>query len=443
MKEITEQLLTSRIAEVSVPSRLGVKFTLEPMVNLMNDLDHPERKFLSVHVGGTSGKGSTATYIANILSAAGYRVGLFTKPHLSSVRERFAINGNTITAEELMELIELVSQHMNEKPTWFELTTALAFQYFHMHDVDLAVVEVGLGGKFDATNVILPEVSVLTNVGLDHTDILGDTVEEIAADKVGIIKTGKHVISGVTQPSVIKIVEDACSQSRSKLDLLGRDFFCANDELFRSGSKFSFTSSGEQYNEILLPSLGYHQVLNAALAISTANTLDKLGFNVNETTIRNGLAHTHIPGRMEIVDSNPILLLDGAHSPPKMASLAEAIRNLFPGVKTTAVLAFSEGHDFAATLGVIAPLLSQVILTNFDAISDYGSRHAQPPEILANLITHDFPHIKWVIEQDPLNAVALAKKLTQPEDLICVTGSIFLVGQVRPYLIGQEARTKV
>jgi dihydrofolate synthase/folylpolyglutamate synthase len=438
MKEISEQALTSQIADVSVPSRLGAKFTLGPIMALMNQLGHPERKFFSVHVGGTSGKGSTATYIANILTEAGYKVGLFTKPHLSSVRERFAINGCPISAGDLFGLIELVSRQMTEKPTWFELTTALAFQFFHMQDVDLGVIEVGLGGKYDATNVIVPEVSVLTNVGLDHTDILGDTVEEIAADKVGIIKTGKRVISGVTQPSVIKIVEDTCFKSGSKLYLLGRDFCCTNVELYRSGSKFSFNSSAELYSEISTPSLGYHQVLNAALAISTAKTLGEMGFEVNETAIRTGLAHTHMPGRMEIVGSNPTLLLDGAHSPPKMASLAEAIRYLFPGVKITAVLAFSEGHDFAATFAVLAPLLDQAILTNFNAISDYGSRHAQPPEILADLITNNFPHIKWLIEQDPIKAVVLAKNLAKPEDLICVTGSIFLVGQVRPFLLGQD-----
>ena len=438
MKEITEEILTSRISEVSVPSRLGVKFTLGPIMTLMDRLDHPERKFFSIHVGGTSGKGSTATYIANILSEAGYRVGLFTKPHLSSVRERFVINGRPITAGELFDLIEQVSRRMAEKPTWFELTTALAFQYFHMQAVDLGVIEVGLGGKYDATNVILPEVSVLTNVGLDHTEILGNTVEEIAADKIGIIKTGKRVISGVTQPSVIKIVEDTCLHSGSKLDLLGRDFNCANVELSRSGSKFSFISSGEQYHEISLPSLGYHQVLNAVLATSTAKTMSEMGFQVNEAAIRAGLAETHMPGRMEIVGSNPTLLLDGAHSPPKMASLAEALRNLFPGVQITAVLAFSEGHDFAGTLAVLAPFITQAILTNFNAISDYGSRHAQPPEILGELIEQNFPHINWLIEQDPINAVVLAKKLTKPEGLICVTGSIFLVGQVRPYLVRQE-----
>lgn len=196
MNEISERTLTTKIAEVSVPSRLGVKNTLGPITTLMEHLGHPELKFPSIHVGGTSGKGSTATFIANILAEAGYRVGLFTKPHLSSVCERFVINGRLISAGEMLELIDRVGSYAVEKPTWFELMTALAFQYFFEQQVYLGVIEVGLGGTYDATNVLRTELSVLTNVGLDHTEILGGTVEKIAADKVGIIKTGKQVVSG-------------------------------------------------------------------------------------------------------------------------------------------------------------------------------------------------------------------------------------------------------
>jgi dihydrofolate synthase/folylpolyglutamate synthase len=331
-----------------------------------------------------------------------------------------------------------VERLQTKKPTWFELTTALAFQFFHMQHVDLGVIEVGLGGTFDATNVLLPEISVLTNVGLDHTEMLGDTVEKIAAEKVGIIKTGKRVVSGVTQPSVIEIVEQKCVNSGTQLKLLGRDFDFSNEVLSMSGSGFDYTSPDVQFDDLTLPELGHHQVLNATEAVSAAITLREAGFKVTETAIRKGLTRTHMPGRMEIVSYNPILLLDGAHSPPKMDSLAEALRNLFPGHQITGVLAFSEGHDFVTTLSELAPLLSKAILTNFNAISDYGSRHAQPPEVLSKLLSENFPHVKWSIEQDPFAAVALAKRITNPEDLICVTGSIFLVGQVRPILIGDK-----
>jgi dihydrofolate synthase/folylpolyglutamate synthase len=436
MTEIFERTLTEKIAEVSVPSRLGVKNTLGPITTLMEHLGHPELKFPSVHVGGTSGKGSTATFIANMLAEAGYRVGLFTKPHLSSVRERFVINGHPISAGEMLELIERVGRYEAEKPTWFELMTALAFQYFHERQVDLGVIEVGLGGTYDATNVLLTELSVLTSVGLDHTEILGDTVEKIAADKVGIIKPGKRVVSGVTQPSVIEVVEQQCRRTGAELKLLGRDFACKNMMLSTSGSHFDFTTSGEQYQELALSVLGWHQVINATVAMAAALTLHETGYQMTETAIRNGLSQTHMPGRMEIVASHPILLLDGAHSPPKMTALAEALRSLFPGQRITSVLAFSQGHDAAATLSVLAPLLSRAILTSFNAIGDYGSRHAQPPESLAALLAEHFPTVERHIEPDPFRAVELAKSMASPEDLVCVTGSIFLVGQVRPALVG-------
>jgi dihydrofolate synthase/folylpolyglutamate synthase len=436
MNEITERTLTAKIAEVSVPSRLGIKNTLGPITALMEHLGHPELKFPSVHVGGTSGKGSTATFIANMLAEGGYQVGLFTKPHLSSVRERFVINGRPIPAGEMLVLIERVGLYETEKPTWFELMTALAFQYFHERQVGLGVIEVGLGGMSDATNVLMPELSVLTNVGLDHTEILGDTVEKIAADKAGIIKPGKRVVSGVTQPSVIEVVEQQCRRTGAELKLLGRDFACTNVLLSTSGCRFDFITSGEQYHGLALPMLGRHQVINATVAMSAALTLHEIGYQVTETAIRNGLSQTHMPGRMEIVGSHPTLLLDGAHSPPKMTSLAEALRSLFPGRRITGVLAFSQGHDAAATLSVLAPLLSRAILTSFNAISDYGSRHAQPPEALAALLAERFPPVERHIEMDPFHAVELAKSMTGPEDLVCVTGSIFLVGQVRPALVG-------
>jgi dihydrofolate synthase/folylpolyglutamate synthase len=435
MNEITEHALTAKIAGVSIPSRLGVKSTLGPITTLMERLGHPELKFPSVHVGGTSGKGSTATFLANILAEAGYRVGLFTKPHLSSVRERFVINGRPISAAEMLELINRIGSHAAEKPTWFELMTALAFQYFYERQVDLGVIEVGLGGTYDATNVLRTELSVLTNVGLDHIEILGDTVEKIAADKVGIIKPGKPVVSGVTQPSVIEIVEQQCQRKRAELKLLGRDFTYTNMASSTSGSQFDFTISSKPLQGLSLSMLGWHQVINATVATAAVLTLRETGYQVTETAIRNGLSQTRTPGRMEIIGSCPILLLDGAHSPPKMAALAKALRSLFPEKRITGVLAFSQGHDAVTTLSMLAPLLSKAILTSFDVIGDYGNRRAQLPESLIEFLAERFPIVDKHIELDPFCAVELAKRITNPEDLICVTGSIFLIGQLRPMFV--------
>jgi dihydrofolate synthase/folylpolyglutamate synthase len=277
---------------------------------------------------------------------------------------------------------------------------------------------------------------MLTNVGLDHTEILGDTVEKIAADKVGIIKAGNRVVSGVIQPSVIEVLEQQCRRTGAELILLGRDFACKNIMLSTSGSRFDFITSAEEYHGLALSILGWHQVINATVAMAAALMLNETDYHVTETAIRNGLSQTHMPGRMEIVGSRPILLLDGAHSPPKMTALVEAMHNLFPGQQIIGVLAFSQGHDAAATLSMLAPLLNKAILTSFDMIGDYGNRSSQPPESLVDLLVKRFPTVERHIELDPFSAIELAKRMASPDDLVCVTGSIFLVGQVRPMLVG-------
>src|SRR5512133_2120684 len=269
--EITEQALTKKIADLSVPSRLGAKTALGPIQALLERLGHPEFNFPAIHIGGTSGKGSTSTFLAEILTAAGYKVGLFTKPHLFSVRERFVINGTPVTAQDMLRLLETVQAVVGEdKPTWFELTTALAFLYFAEQQVDFGVIEVGLGGTCDATNVIQPEVSILTNVGLDHTDILGDTVEKIAADKVGIFKPARPVISGVEQPSVIELVEARCQALACPLHLLGRDFSYSNVSLHSEGSHFDFQLGSLRLSSLSIGLPGQHQVVNASVATAAA-----------------------------------------------------------------------------------------------------------------------------------------------------------------------------
>ena len=432
---ISEQTITERISQLSVPSRIGVKNTLEPMTALLDRLDHPERKFRSIHIGGTSGKGSTSTFLANILSDAGYKVGLFTKPHLFSVRERFVINGQLIPPEKILSLLDRMAERIDEKPTWFELTTAIAFQYFADQEVDFGVIEVGLGGSFDATNEIVPELSVLTNVGLDHTDVLGDTVEKIATDKVGIIKPGKPVVSGVWQPSVIEIVEAQCRRTRSDLIQVERDFCSSNISLTQHGGTFDFEFGAEKMSGLTISVLGKHQIKNAALACAAAVILRRSGYTLPESALRSGLNRTLIPGRMEILQSEPMLLLDGAHSSPKMQAFVEGIQDLFTSkLRIIGVLAFSTGHDLQATLSPLASILDTTILTEFNAETDYGNKRAQNPDEVSETLRTLNPAIHLFCESDPILALGLAQNMAGPDDLICVTGSIFLVGQIRHFL---------
>ncbi len=445
MTSISEQTITDTISRLSVPSRLGEKTSLEPIAALLERMGNPERKFRSIHVGGTSGKGSTSTYLANILTGAGYKVGLFTKPHLVSVRERFMIDGEPILPEAILALLENLEKQIDSKPTWFELTTALAFQYFAGQQVDYAVIEVGLGGMLDATNVILPEMSLLTNVGLDHTDILGDTVEEIAADKVGIIKPGKPVISGAAQPSVIQIIEKRCAQVHAPLRLAGRDFTCTHLTIGTGGSRFDYESESETLRGLAISMAGRHQVANASLAVAAALWLRETGASIPEQALRAALLETRVPGRMEILEpgskdclgskDRPVVLLDGAHSPPKMEALAEGLRALYAEKRRIiAVLSFSKGHDALSSLVSLAPLLDAAVLTEFTAETDYGNKRAQDRREVAAALRSLNPGVQTFLEPDPVQAIQMAQSMAGPHDLICVTGSIFLVGQIRHFL---------
>ncbi len=437
---ITEQAITDKLAQLTVPTRLGVKTSLGPITALLDRLNHPQRAFPSIHVGGTSGKGSTATYLANILTASGYCVGLFTKPHLNSVRERFVVNCQPISPEQMMALLNWMPSNLAEKPTWFELMTALAFQHFADQKVDFGIIEVGLGGALDATNVITPEISILTNVGLDHTDVLGDTVEKIAADKAGIIKPGRPVISGAVQPSVIEIMRAKADQQNAPLRLLGRDFRCTNVNVNCYGSSFDFESEDLHLKQLNISMLGQHQVANASVAIAGACELRKIGFEIPEKAIRQAISETQLPGRLEIIAGdnpcNPAIILDGAHSQPKMAALAEGLRCLFTsgaGEKPviTGLLAFSKGHDAETSLLSLAPLLTNAVLTEFTSETDYGNKRAQDVYELAKTLKELNPSISLYLQPDPALAFRQAQEIAAQAGLICVTGSIYLVGQIR------------
>lgn len=442
--ELCEQAITDRIGQMTVPSRLGVKTTLGPVTALLERLGHPQRDFPVIHVGGTSGKGSTATFLANILHAAGYRTGLFTKPHLQTVRERFLVNRLPITPEAIMALLDRMPRDLELTPTWFELLTALAFQHFSDQHVDFGVIEVGLGGMYDATNVLLPELSILTNVGLDHCDVLGDTVEQIAADKVGIVKAGRPVVSGVRQPGVINIVNEQCRRLGSPLYLLGQDFHFSVVALEAGGSVFDFEMAGMEMRDLALVMPGHHQVANAAVALAAAQVLRMEGHHIPDTAIRNGLAETRVPGRLEIISEHPTVVLDGAHSPPKMEALSTALRTLFADKsRVIAVLGFSKGHNAMETLAPLVPLLDTAILTEFTALTDYGDKRAQNGQEIRNLMIRQYHNVQAVYEPDPIAAIQTAIQMAGPDDLICVTGSIFLVGQVREYFASVQGEKHV
>lgn len=410
----------------------------ERMEYLVNEIDNPQLKYPTIHVGGTSGKGSTATIIASIL-ATKYKVGLNTSPHLERITERIKINNKEVTKLDFIRLVNQIipaALKMRKgkfgKPSHFEALTAMAFLYFWKEKVDIAVIEVGLGGKWDGTNVIKPETAVLTNVGLDHTQVLGNTVEKIAADKVGIIKRNIHLITGVRQQSVIHIVEEKCKREEANLSILGKDFSYKIKKMDSEGSVFDY--SGEKnYKNLEIRLIGKHQVENAALAIRAIECMNARmhRWKISEENMRNGLRNAFITGRMETVRKNPLVMLDGAHNPDKVKALVSAIKKVFPRKRVICVLAIKNDKDAKKMIAYLSKIGYKFILTKYKLKTDVGDTFSYQPEILAGIIKMIRKHRKIEIIENSLEAVKDAIDKGKKNDLILVTGSLYLVGKVR------------
>nr|MDA8422316.1 bifunctional folylpolyglutamate synthase/dihydrofolate synthase [Nitrospiraceae bacterium] len=314
----------------------GIKLGLENSIRLMELMGNPQEKFRTVHIAGTNGKGSTSACIASMLQAAGYRVGLYTSPHLVSFTERIKINGAPIPEAAVVALAQRVRREYHGfaaggavpgSPTFFEVTTAIAFRYFADQGVDIAVIEVGMGGRLDSTNVITPLVSVITNIDLEHTEFLGNTLERIAAEKAGIVKAGVSLVTGATQADVIRVIEREAGGKRAPVYRLSRDF---QPEHIAPGIEQVFDYRGLQaaYQGLRLSLLGRYQVDNACCALAAVECLRGSGIVVDEPALRQGLAQARWEGRLERVAQRPDIYLDGAHNPASARKLAEAVRDL-------------------------------------------------------------------------------------------------------------------
>jgi len=427
---------------------------LRRMQKLADLVGNPQWKYPTIHVGGTSGKGSTATIISSILGTK-YRVGLNMSPHLVRINERIKINGEDISDRDFIDNLNFVIPALEEmergeygKPSHFEILTAMAFLYFYKKKVNIAVIEVGLGGRWDATNIIKPSVVVLTNVGLDHVQVLGETVEKIVGDKVGIIKKGVAVVSGVKQDSVIQIVKEKCEEKNVVLSLLNRDFSYKAKKIADEGSVFDYFGE-ETYKDMELTLIGEHQVENAAIAIRaiecsnvTMKQFSSKGrwafgpnnerFYINEQNIREGLKKAFIPGRMEIVRRNPLIILDGAHNADKMRALVRSIRKIFPNKKIVSLVAIKNDKNAKDMLRFLVPISKSIIFTEFRMLKEQGmgivSYKAKELEEMARSMDN-----KKNIFGDKNIKSAYEKVLLRVEknDLILVSGSLYLVGEVR------------
>jgi len=411
----------------------GMELGLERVRRLLARLGNPETETRFVHVGGTNGKGSVTVMIEAVLREAGYRTGSFLSPHLHSYTERYRINGLAIAADELAALLEGLLPHLKalaregSAPTEFEALTAAAFLYFPRNRVDLAVVEVGLGGRLDATNVIIPEVAVITNVSLDHTEILGDTLKKVAWEKAGIVKRDVPVVTGA-DGEALEVIAGRCRELASPLVVVGRDVTWFEHRTGDRVPSLAIYGRRQRYENLRLSLWGRHQRTNAACAVAALEVLDEKGWVVREEHVRNGLAALAWAGRFEVVPGQPDIVMDGAHNPSGAAALAEAVASRFPGKKAVVVLGILDDKAREEMVRSLAKIAGGVVVTR-----PPGPRAARWGDVAR--VVGDLGLPVAAIE-DVNGALDIARKLSGPDGLIVVTGSLYLVGRVREILVG-------
>jgi len=407
--------------------KFGIKLGLERITCICTELGNPQNYYKIIHVSGTNGKGSVCKFLESILVKSGYNVGVYTSPHLQRFSERFVVNCEEISESELVLLIEKVKPIVddmvvnNNTPTFFEIVTAMAFQYFKDKKVDYAIIEVGLGGRFDATNIVNPMVTIITNVSLDHQDRLGNKIEEIAFEKAGIIKQGIPVITAASG-TALDIIKKISEEKNSDITIIGRDSWkkISGSENWQ---EFLINCAIKDY-KITTFMFGKYQGENIAIALSTVEALQINGVYIPDKSVYEGLEKINNPGRMEIVSFEPMIFLDGAHNVAGMTILRESIEEglIFNGF--ILILGILKDKKIKEILDVITPLADVIITTKSHNI------RACDPTILKDMIQD-----KEVITiEDISKAVDYAKSIANIQDIICITGSLFTVGEAREHI---------
>lgn len=415
---------------------------LDRMVAFLEALGNPQDAYPTVHVAGTSGKGSTSTMLAAALQASGKRTGLHTKPHLTSVTERARIDGIAISEDEFGDLIGEMQSAVDRiafehgRPTYYETLLALAFLWFARAEVDVAVIEAGIGGTLDGTNVLRPQVAVITNVALDHTDILGDTVEDIARDKAGIAKAGIPLVSFVRDAGARRVIERACAEAGAPFVAVADTVTIEPRRGERYGQSFALVTPDDRY-EISLPVLGDFQQENAATAVRALEQLPA-GLRPTREQIESGLARTVIPGRMEFFPSHPGVVFDIAHNPDKAAHLAHALADTFPDRHFAFVMAIGESKDAAQVIQPFLALHGSFTFTSFSV----AGRNASRPQRLASIADEMGGWGRAIT--DPVEAFSIARRNAEGDDIIVVTGSTFVVAELREWWMANvQSRSNV
>ncbi|HOJ43286.1 MAG TPA: folylpolyglutamate synthase/dihydrofolate synthase family protein [Syntrophorhabdaceae bacterium] len=397
----------------------GIIFGLDNITSILNAIGNPHERLRFIHVAGTNGKGSVATMLSSILEDAGYRVGKYTSPHLIRFNERIVINKKEIGDADIYEIGCYIKecierQNIGKRFSYFDFTTAMAFEYFYRMKVDVAVIEVGLGGRLDSTNVINPILCIITNIAKDHMDYLGSNLEDIAKEKAGIIKRGIPVITGAKGVA---------------LDVIEKKAMELKCPIFREGHEFSFKKIKEQtidfsfkgrtYKDLFVSLYGNHQLFNASLAICGAILLKEKGFNISDGALYGGLAKTEWAGRLETVKKRPEIILDGAHNLHAIEAVITFIRDYYKDKNIVLIFGIMADKEYEGILKEIIPLAHKVIFTKAN------TKRALSPYKLANFAE------KCYITDNVFDALKTAKDIAYEDDVILITGSLYIVGEAK------------
>lgn len=413
---------------------LGWKPGLERIRRLVEIMGSPHRGYPTIHVAGTNGKTTTTRAAAAIVDALGLKTGTYTSPHLQRIEERFTVGGEIASPQQFAQavsdvapFVDVLEQEIGERATYFELTTAAAFAFFAGEAIDAAVVEVGMGGRLDATNVLDGEVAVLTGVSIDHAEYLGHTPAVIAGEKLEIVKPGSVLVTGQLEDGVATVADRKIAQVGVRRYSLGRDFRIEGLRMSVGGWAFDLDGVHGYYEDLYLPLHGRHQVANAAIAVASVEQL--LGRPISDDAVRDGLAALRMPARIEVVSRSPLVVIDGAHNPESCHSLARTLREELPAVDWTLVFGAFRDKDITAMLVPFAGLAAKAIATAVD-----HDRAARPHD-LVGVMDRVLPGVPVSSAPDVARALEIARDWTAVDEAILVAGSLYVAGEARSHLV--------
>lgn len=417
--------------------QFGMKLGLDRMQILLMHLNHPENELKCIHVAGTNGKGSVCRYLLSILHNAGYTVGMYTSPHLETIRERFIINQNLITKKEFTQLIGTIKDVIDTpalqdlNPTYFEICTALAFLYFKEKAVDYALIEVGLGGRFDATNVIMPLASIITNISLDHQHVLGDTIEEIAGEKAGIIKSNIPVITMAAQPA-LDIISSVAKKNHAPIFLVKDDDTTVLQRDL-NGQIILFKGELKSYH-LETKEIGLYQEKNLACVMKTIEVLQMQGLYIPDESIEQGVQSMVHPGRMKIIHKNPFIICDGAHNQAGISLLKKSIQALFPEKKVILIFGALSDKNVKEMLKELHSIAKSIIITQAQI------NRAMNAEAIKNLLPKKYNEQQVTMTQTIKEAISKGLQQAKPTDIILITGSLYTIGEAIMYFKKKKRR---